>query len=74
MQNQSKFKKTKMKAKFTLFSMVAILAVVLLASTVLAAPVAPLNLTDVSVEVDGSDKGLYLDEDSLQMPLSGCLL
>ena len=24
------------------------------------------------VEVEGSDKGLYLDEDSLQMPLSSC--
>jgi len=26
------------------------------------------------VEVQGSEKGLYLDEDSLQMPLSGCRL
>lgn len=24
------------------------------------------------VEVEGSEKGLYLDEDSLQSPLSGC--
>lgn len=24
------------------------------------------------VEVEGSEKGLYLDEDSMQMPLSGC--
>ncbi|MEA1891831.1 MAG: NADH-quinone oxidoreductase subunit C [Campylobacterota bacterium] len=24
------------------------------------------------IEVEGSDKGLYLDEDSLQMPLSSC--
>lgn len=24
------------------------------------------------VEVEGSTKGLYLDEDSMQMPLSGC--
>ena len=26
------------------------------------------------IEVDGSSKGLYLDKDSLQMPLSGCSL
>ena len=26
------------------------------------------------IEVEGSDKGLYLDSDSLQMPLSGCSL
>ena len=26
------------------------------------------------IEVDGSLKGLYLDKDSLQMPLSGCSL
>jgi NADH:ubiquinone oxidoreductase subunit C len=26
------------------------------------------------VEVEGSEKGLYLDEDSLQMPLRGCAL
>ncbi len=24
------------------------------------------------IEVDGSEKGLYLDQDSLQMPLSSC--
>jgi len=26
------------------------------------------------VKIEGSAKGLYLDEDSLQMPLSGCSL
>ena len=26
------------------------------------------------VEVEGSEKGLYLDEDSQQMPLSGCAI
>ncbi len=26
------------------------------------------------VEIEGSKKGLYLDKDSLQMPLSGCSL
>jgi len=26
------------------------------------------------IEVEGSEKGLYLDKDSLQMPLSGCSL
>jgi NADH:ubiquinone oxidoreductase subunit C len=26
------------------------------------------------VSIEGSEKGLYLDEDSLQMPLSGCMI
>ena len=26
------------------------------------------------IEVDGSERGLYLDEDSLQKPLSGCVI